>query len=107
MELCGIFPLTVQSRGGNAIAHGQIWPAACFVNKVLLERFVLCSFHTVPGALEAGVLKWSAVPFSSGPRSVGTRHRDSSVLGALCSLAHSLSELDKAVAHVISLVSFL
>ena len=27
-------------------------------------------FHTVPGVLKARILKWLAIPFSSGPRSV-------------------------------------
>ena len=38
-------------------------------------------FHTVHGVLKARVLKWFAIPFSSGPRFVRTLHHDLSVLG--------------------------
>ena len=35
---------------------------------------------TVHGVLKARILKWFAIPFSSGPRFVRILHRDSSVL---------------------------
>ena len=38
-------------------------------------------FHTVHGVLKARILKWFAIPFSSGPHSVRTLHHDPSVLG--------------------------
>ena len=38
-------------------------------------------FHTVHGVLKARILKWFAIPFSSGPRCVRTLHHDLSVLG--------------------------
>ena len=38
-------------------------------------------FHTVRGVLKVRILKWSALPFSSGPRFVRTLHRDPSILG--------------------------
>ena len=38
-------------------------------------------FHTVHGILKARILKWFAIPFSSGPRFVRTLHDDPSVLG--------------------------
>ena len=63
--------------------------------------------HTVHGVLKARILKWFAIPFSSGPRFVRTLHNDPSVLGALNAMAHIFIELDKAVVQVISLVSFL
>ena len=50
--------------------------------------------------------KWFAIPFSSGPRFVRTLHDDPSILGALHGIARSFTELDKAVIHVIRLVSF-
>ena len=114
----------------------QIWPTACFVNKVLLEHFVLCSFHTAHGVLKAGILKWFAIPFSSGPHFVPSPvdhilsllqwttfcQYSARILKwfaipfstmihpfwvALNGMAHSFIELDKAVVHVIRLVSFL
>ena len=45
---------------------------------------------------------WFAIPFSSGPRFVRTLHHNPSVLGS-----PSFTELDNAVVHVISLISFL
>ena len=38
-------------------------------------------FHTVHGVLKARILKWFAIPFSSGPHFVRTLHHDPSVLG--------------------------
>ena len=59
-----------------------------------------------------GVLKARirfAVPFSGGLPFLRTLHHDPSVMDwvALHSMAHSFIELDKAVVHVISLISFL
>ena len=68
---------------------------------------IFLPFHTVHGILKARILKWFAIPFSSGPHFVRTLHRDLSLLVALHGLAHSYIELDKAVVHVIRLVSFL
>ena len=39
------------------------------------------SFHTVYLILKARILKWFAIPFSSGPRFVRTLHHDLSILG--------------------------
>ena len=57
--------------------------------------------------LKAGMLKWLSIPFSSGPclSELPTVTRPSRV--APHSTAHSVTELDKAVVHVVSLVSFL
>ena len=38
-------------------------------------------FHTAHGVLKARILKWFAIPFSSGPHSVRPLHHDPSVLG--------------------------
>ena len=37
-------------------------------------------FHTVHGVLMARILKWFAIPFSSGPHSVRPLHQDLSIL---------------------------
>ena len=49
------------------------------------------------------MLKWFAIPFSSGPHFVRTLHHDPPVL-ALHGMAHRFTELDKTGIHVISLV---
>ena len=70
----------------------------------LFQCSVFLPFPTVHGVLKAPILKWFAVPFSSGPHFVRTLHRLSWV--ALHSMARSFIELNKAVIHVIRLVSF-
>ena len=42
---------------------------------------IFLPFHTVHGVLKARILKWFAIPFSSGPHSVRPLHHDPSVLG--------------------------
>ena len=37
---------------------------------------IILPFHTVHGVLKATILKWLAIPFSSGPRSVRPLHHD-------------------------------
>ena len=75
--------------------------------ELIFQCPIFLPLHTVHGVLKARILKWFAIPFSSGPRFVRTLHHEPSVLGALHSMAHSFTELDRAVVHVIRLVSFL
>ena len=42
---------------------------------------IFLPFHTVHGVLKARILKWCAIPFSSGPHFVRTLHHDPSILG--------------------------
>ena len=58
-------------------------------------------YSTVHGVLKARMMKWFVVPFSSGAHFVRTLHV------ALHGVLHSFIDSDKAVAHVISLISFL
>ena len=68
---------------------------------------IFVPFHAVCGVRKARIR--FAIPFSGGLRFLRTLHHDPSVMDwvALHSMAHSFIELDKAVVHVISLVSFL
>ena len=68
---------------------------------------IFLPLHTVHGVLKARILKWIAILFSSGPHFVRPLHHDPSILGGHRHVAHSFIELDKAVVHVIRLVSFL
>ena len=79
------------------------WAPTDLVNSSLS----IISFYVVHGVLKGRILKWLAIPFSSGPHFVKTLHHDPSVLDGLHSMAHSFIELIKAVIHVLSLVSFL
>ena len=58
---------------------------------------------------EARILKWFAIPFSSGPHSVRHLHHDLPVLGGWSHTACFISfiELDNAVVCMIRLTSFL
>ena len=44
---------------------GTYWPG-----EFLFQYPIILPFHTVHGVLKAGILKWFAIPFSSGPHSV-------------------------------------
>ena len=58
-------------------------------------------FHTVPGVLKARILKWFAIPVSSGPHSVRPLHHDLPVLapqghpksGAVAERSYPMSEV--------------
>ena len=70
---------------------------------------IVLPFHTVHGVLKARIPKWFAISF---PSLVDHVLSDLSTMTipfgvALHSMARSFIELDKAVIHVISLVSFL
>ena len=67
---------------------------------------IFLPFYTVHGVLKARIVKWFAIPFSSGPHFVRPLHHDLSWVD-VHGMAHSFNELDKAVVHVIRLVSFL
>ena len=46
-----------------------------------LQVLPLHTIHTVHGVLKARILKWFAIPFSSGPHSVRPLHHDVSIVG--------------------------
>ena len=81
---------------------GTYWPG-----EFIFQCPIFLSFHTVHGVLKARMLKWFAIPFSSGPRFVRTLYHDPSVyMAVLHGPAHSFIELHKVVIHIINLVSF-
>ena len=47
----------------------------------LFQYPIILPFHTVHGVLKARILKWFAIPFSSGSHSVRPLHHDPSILG--------------------------
>ena len=49
--------------------------------ELIFQCPIFLPFHTVHGVLKARILKWFAIPFSSGPHSVRPLHHDPSVLG--------------------------
>ena len=52
------------------------WPG-----EFILQCPIFLPFHTVHGVLKARILKWFAIPFSSGPHSVRSLHHDPTILG--------------------------
>ena len=89
----------------SLLIYSSIW-GTYQPGEFIFQCPIILPFHLVHGVLKERILKWFAVPFSSGPRFVRTLHHDPSVL-VLQGMAHSFIELDKAVVHVISFVSFL
>ena len=55
---------------------GTYWPG-----EFIFQCPIFLPFHTVHAVLKARILKWFAIPFSSGPHSVRPLHHDPSVLG--------------------------
>ena len=55
---------------------GTHWPG-----EFIFQCPIFFPFHTVHGVLKARILKWFAIPFSSGPRFVRTLHNDVFILG--------------------------
>ena len=65
-----IFPLFCSS------ILGIYWPGA-----FIFQCPIFLPFHTVHGVLKARILRWFAIPFSSGPHFVRNLHHDPSILG--------------------------
>ena len=55
---------------------GTYWPG-----EFLFQYLIILPSHTDHGVLKARILKWFAIPFSSGPHSVRPLHHDPSALG--------------------------
>ena len=66
----GISPLISSST------LGTYWPG-----EFVFQYLIILPFHTVCGVLKARILKWFAIPFSSGPHSVRPLHHDPPILG--------------------------
>ena len=65
-------------------------------------------FHTIHVVLKIRVLRWFAIPFSSGPRFLRILHHDPNHLSVtLHGMPHSFIKLHKVVIHVIILASSL
>ena len=57
-------------------------PVAYFTpGEFIFQCHIFLPFHTVHAVLQARILKWFAIPFSSGPHFVRTLHHDPSILG--------------------------
>ena len=67
-----------------SLQHQTLLPSAVGTNErgeLTFQCPTFLPFHTVHGVLKAKILKWFAIPFSSGPHFVRTLHHDLSVLG--------------------------
>ena len=65
---------------------GTYWPG-----EFLFQYPIIVPFHTVHGVLKARILKWFAIPFSSGPHSVRPLHHDPPVLDCPTGMALEIS----------------
>ena len=57
------------------------------LGEFIFQCHAFLPIHTVHGVLRAGILKWFAVPFSSGPHSVRPLHHDPPILGCPIGMA--------------------
>ena len=57
------------------------WTELNWPGEFLFHYPIFLPFHTVHGVLNARILKWFAIPFSSGPHSVRLLHHDPPILG--------------------------
>ena len=73
---------------------GTYWPG-----EFLFQYPIILPFHTVQGVHKARILKWFAIPFSSGPHSVRPLHHDPPIWVAPQAWL-GFTELDKAVVLV-------
>ena len=69
--LCGVISPLISSS-----ILGTYWPG-----EFIFQGRIFLPFHTVHGLLKARVLKWFAIPFSSGPHFLRTLPHDLSILG--------------------------
>ena len=78
------------------------WP-----EEFIFECPIFLPFHTVHGVLKARILKWLAIPFSSGPCSVRPLHHDPPILGCPAGMAWFHWVRQGCGPSVIRLTSFL
>ena len=76
------FLLAVAQRT-SSVPTMWIYPQGSLAVFLITENQGKEPFHTVHGVLKARILKWFAIPFSSGPRFVRILHHDLSFLGKL------------------------
>ena len=96
------------------ILSGAISPLICSSilgtyrpGQLIFQCPIFLPFPTVHGVLKARILKWFAIPFSSEPHFFQNSPPWPVCLGWPHTAWLSFIELDKAVVHVIRLVSFL
>ena len=122
LQHCSWPPSPVPSTTGCCFCFGSISPfflelflhcssvAYCEPTDLGSSSFSVisfCLFILFMGCLKARILKWFAIPFSSGPRFVRAFPCEHPFWVTLHSMSHSFIELVKAVFHVIILISFL
>ena len=75
----------LQFMGLQRVRHDWVtelnWTELNQSGKLIFRCPIFVPFHTVHGVLKASILKWFAIPFSSGPRLVKILYLDLSILG--------------------------
>ena len=72
--------LFILSRVSSTLISSSILGTYLF-GEFIFQCPIFLPFHTVCGVLKARILKWFAIPFSSGPCFVRTLHHNLSILG--------------------------
>ena len=70
----------------SPLISSSIW-GTYRLGEFLFQCPIILLFHTVHQVLKARILKWFAIPFSSGPHSVRPLHHDPPVLGGPTGMA--------------------
>ena len=84
--------LFIPSRAISLLfSSGIYWCGGEFI----FQCRIFLPLHTIHGVLKARMLKWFAIPFSSGPRFVRILHLTCPSWVALHGMAHSFIELDR------------
>ena len=81
MSLSKLQELVMDKEAWCAAVHGVAESDTTQRLKKFIMYTIQIFLHTVHGVLKARILKWFAIPFSSGPHRVRPLHHDPSILG--------------------------
>ena len=83
MNLSELQELVMDREAWSAAIQTRLsdWTELTWPGQLIFQCPIFLPFHTVHGVLKARILKWFALPFSSGPHFVRTLQHDQCVLG--------------------------
>ena len=69
-------PCPLPTPGVHSDSHPSSQWCHPAISSSVFQYTIILSFHTFHGVLKARILKWFAIPFSSGPHSARSLHHD-------------------------------